>query len=428
MIPRPDLLDTQSPAGISVWQLTDDPAVPAAHIYMEAQVFTPDSQHLLINTHAHAHGRQRGDDYHRQFFRCDLDDQASLHPLLTEPNAIAPSVSPDGRYVYYFVDNTDIGCGQLHLKRVNLDGTDRTTLLTLETLPGTAGRPSLLYALSTISSDGQSLAASVYLGDGSTDAQPCGILVFDLHKALVDLILDGPEWTNTHPQYCRSTHPSACGDLMIQHNHASFLTADGFLSRPADPLGVDIHVIADDGSNLRSLPFGRDGSEFCQGHQCWRGDTPWAITSTQTYLPDRDHAEAMECRLIEGLPTADTDHLGSTVRSGMRNELSSGFANPQFHHFATDAAGDRLISDYWVGTQDSAGRMTYTAEHLVLLDLAEPGTAPANRITYLLNTNTGISKQTQSHPFLSPDGKTAFFNSDESGTLQAYMITGLEAL
>jgi len=30
------------------------------------------------------------------------------------------------------------------------------------------------------------------------------------------------------------------------------------------------------------------------------------------------------------------------------------------------------------------------------------------------------------HPFLSPDGTMAFFNSDESGILQAYMIRGLE--
>ncbi len=29
------------------------------------------------------------------------------------------------------------------------------------------------------------------------------------------------------------------------------------------------------------------------------------------------------------------------------------------------------------------------------------------------------------HPFLSPDGTMAFFNSDESGLLQAYMIRGL---
>jgi hypothetical protein len=28
------------------------------------------------------------------------------------------------------------------------------------------------------------------------------------------------------------------------------------------------------------------------------------------------------------------------------------------------------------------------------------------------------------HPFLSPDGSMAFFNSTESGELQAYMATG----
>ena len=35
-------------------------------------------------------------------------------------------------------------------------------------------------------------------------------------------------------------------------------------------------------------------------------------------------------------------------------------------------------------------------------------------------------KQAHIHPFLSPDGSMAFFNSDESGILQAYMIRGLE--
>ena len=29
------------------------------------------------------------------------------------------------------------------------------------------------------------------------------------------------------------------------------------------------------------------------------------------------------------------------------------------------------------------------------------------------------------HPFLSPDGKLAFFNSDKSGVLQAYMVRGV---
>jgi hypothetical protein len=44
--------------------------------------------------------------------------------------------------------------------------------------------------------------------------------------------------------------------------------------------GADIHVLRDDGSTFRDMPWGRDGNEFCKGHQCWRGRTSWAITST----------------------------------------------------------------------------------------------------------------------------------------------------
>jgi Tol biopolymer transport system component len=39
-----------------------------------------------------------------------------------------------------------------------------------------------------------------------------------------------------------------------------------------------------------------------------------------------------------------------------------------------------------------------------------------------------MAKGSHIHPFLSPDGRMAFFNSDESGRLQAYMIRGLEAV
>ena len=39
---RPDLLDERSPKGIEVIQLTTEADVPSSHLYMEAQVFTPD--------------------------------------------------------------------------------------------------------------------------------------------------------------------------------------------------------------------------------------------------------------------------------------------------------------------------------------------------------------------------------------------------
>ncbi len=72
----------------------------------------------------HGARRQQVDPNH-QYLRCDLDDGCSLHPLTEETGATAASVCPDGKYVYYFVDQTTVGGGRLTLKRVNLDGTGR---------------------------------------------------------------------------------------------------------------------------------------------------------------------------------------------------------------------------------------------------------------------------------------------------------------
>lgn len=51
---RPDLLDAKSPHGIEIIQLTADPDVPSSHLYMEAQIFTPDSMRFLLHRSAHA--------------------------------------------------------------------------------------------------------------------------------------------------------------------------------------------------------------------------------------------------------------------------------------------------------------------------------------------------------------------------------------
>jgi len=97
---------------------------------MEAQVFTMDSKQFLLHRSATAHGGSKNDPKH-QYLRCDLDDNCSLHPLTDELGATAPSVSPDGRFVYYFVDRTEPGGGRLTLKRVGLDGTGRETILVI---------------------------------------------------------------------------------------------------------------------------------------------------------------------------------------------------------------------------------------------------------------------------------------------------------
>jgi hypothetical protein len=403
-------LDEKSPPGIEVLQLTTEPDVPSSHLYMEAQVFTPDSKRFVLHRSAHAHGSSKSDPQH-QYLLCDSEDGCALRPLTEEVGATAASVAPDGSCLYYFVNETEVGGGRLTLKRVKLDGSQRETILVVDTaLPGTTFRPSNIYPLSTISSDGRRLALSAFLGDGKTEGAPYGLMVFDVEQATVSLVVHGPTWCNMHPQSCRSTDADAAHDILIQENHGNVATAAGSITRLTGGEGADIHVIRDDGTNFRNLPWGRDGNEFCQGHQCWRGRTTWAITSTGCRQP-------AEAQLIEGRAAPHAEHVGIRTPGGVRNDLSRSFPSPHFYHFATDIAGQRLVSD--------AGPLNKSAS-IYLAELGEPGKDPARKFTYLLSPKSSCVKTAHIHPFLSPDGRLAFFNSDESGLLQAYLIRGLE--
>lgn len=408
MKPRPDLLDAESPRDLEVFQLTMDSEVPSSHLYMEAQVFAPDSKRFVLHRSATAHGGSKSDPQH-QYLLCDLENQGALSPLTEELGVTGASVSPDGKYVYYFANQTEVGGGKLALKRVNLDGTDRRTIVMVDSaLPGTRFRPSHIYPLSTISSDGRRLAISAFLGDGQTEGAPWGLMVFDVVQATVNLVVHGPSWCNMHPQYCRSTDPEASHDILIQENHGNVVDAKGTLVKLTGGEGADIHVIRDDGTQFRNLPWGRDGNEFCQGHQCWRGRTTWAITSTGTRKP-------AEAQLIEGWPAPPAGHVGIRTPGGIRNDLSREFPKPHFCHFATDIAGRRLMTDS--AASDKGGR-------IYLAELGEPGKDPLRHWRCLLNPRSSWKKQAHIHPFLSPDGKLGFFNSDESGLLQAYLVRG----
>ena len=164
----------------------------------------------------------------------------------------------------------------------------------------------------------------------------------------------------------------------------------------------------DDGTNFRSMPWGRDGNEACQGHQCWRGRSDWAITSTGTRKPP-------EAQLIEGRAAPSSDHVGIQTPGTVRNDLSREFPNPHFYHFATDIEGRRLISD--AAPFDQGGK-------IYLADFGTPGEDPLRNFRYLLCPKSSCQKQAHIHPFLSPDGAMGFFNSDESGLLQAYLVRG----
>ena len=328
-------------------QVTGGPGgVPADHRNGRTQLASvhgsvglrTDSNRLLLHRSAGAHGGNKNDPRH-QYLRCDIDDGCSLHPLTEEQGVTAASVAPDGRYVYYFVNETRVGGGRLTLKRVNLDGTDRQTVLVVDSpLPETRFRPSGIYPLSTISSDGRRVALSAFLGDGQTENAPFGLMVFDVEQAAVRLILQGPSWCNMHPQYCRSTDPEAAHDILVQENHGNVATPTGAITQLVGGAGANIHVIRDDGSNFRDMPWGRDGNEQCQGHQCWRGRTTWAITSTGCRQPP-------EAQLIEGQAVPHAGHVGIGTPGAVRDDLVARFPNRTFYHFATDVEGQRLVSD-----------------------------------------------------------------------------------
>ncbi|GAF72227.1 unnamed protein product, partial [marine sediment metagenome] len=166
---RNDLLDAASAPGLEVVQLTEED-VPSCHIYMEAQVCTPDSRYLVLHRAADAHGRTRWNNPEHRYMLCDTEE-GELLPLTDEMNVTGPSLSPDGKWMYYFVDDTQSPGKKpaVALKRVSLDGLTRETLIVVDTpLPGSNRCPSQLYDLSTISSDGRRLATSARVGENST--------------------------------------------------------------------------------------------------------------------------------------------------------------------------------------------------------------------------------------------------------------------
>jgi hypothetical protein len=424
MISRPDILSEDSPEGIEVYQLTQE-ALPSCHVYMEAQVFAPDSSRFLLHRSATPHGSNSDDPGHC-YLLCDVET-GSLTPVTDELGATSPSVSPDGRYIYYFITQSgqysDVLGGRITLRRRNLDGSEPVDILTLDgRVPGTKFKLSRLYPLSTISSDGNHLAISGFLGDGKHEGAPWGLWVIDLQTGESWLPVVGPTWTNMHPQYCRSKE--AAHDIMIQENHGALVAADGSKKEGVPGQSADVHVIRDDGQDFRSLPWGRVEGEYAQGHQCWRGQSKWAITSTITML---EAPKRHEGRLVESESVPFSDHAGAGL-GGIRNRLCQGVRGKLFSHFATDESGSRLIADCLENPDEFlADENAKALDAIYLMFLGEAGKEPARNLQFLLRPKATWRSGAHAHPFLSPNGRMAFFNSDESGTMQAYMIKNIPA-
>ena len=407
-IERPDLLDENSPKGLRVVQISSNINVMNHHVYMESHVFTPDSRRFVFNRLGN-------------YWLCDIENNFGLRQITAESGDIGPSVSSYGKWMYYIVDKSLTPEGLFKLKRVSLDNFTRETLLTVKgPIPGTNYTPSRFYGLSSISSDDKRLCTFAFLGDGKTEMAPWGLLVFDLENPSVKLIFKEEEFLNMHIQYSRSLDPVLSHDILVQHNHGSMYDVTGLRTRlVGGEKGADIHVIRDDGTNWRDIPIGRDGISFCQGHQAWRGRMGSCISSMSV----RGEPHKGEAPILIALPVPTdetTSHLGFAVPGGKYTDITRNIDRPGFHHFGLDDSGMYLTSDFY-RTDKKTGKRNIN----LVIGTISPGENPELKMQYLLNTKTsGKGQPAHVHPFFSPDTRTVFFNSDESGLPQIYMAAG----
>ena len=423
-IERPDLLDPDSPSGLRILQLTSDPDTAASHIYPEAHVFTPDSRRFIFQRIRAGHpGGEEALFSHvaKDYVLCDIDDDFSLRRITHELGVTAPSVSPDGRYFYYLIKTPESAGGALRLRRVCLDTFRSDTLMCMDTAPaGFPCVPTVMYPLSSISTDGKRLCASGFLGDGTTEGATWGLMVFDLETMEVDIALQGRDLPNMHPQYCRN--PDATHDILVQHNHDSECDRYGTVTTLFGGDGADVHVVRDDGRDFRDMPWGRDGVELCQGHQCWRGELMTAVGSTFT----AEGTSSIAGPLIESLPVQckpEEHHTGKKLAGAIRNEISREIEHPLFCHFSFDKTGTKLASDWMVGSETAVRR----AKSSVVIGTVTPGHASTVKIRHLFRPRTSwVTQQGDPHPCLSPDGTKMLFNTDVDGLPQAWFVSGFE--
>lgn len=418
---RVAMLSSDSPPGLRVVQITDNASGVHAHVYMESHIFTPDSNRFVLRRILN-HGEKIPINIRQHYLLCDIDDGFAVRQLTDEPGATAPSVTPEGRFMYYLLDQAPApDQGRWVLRRVSLESFRRETVLVIDApLSGTRCRPSFCTTLSSISSDGGRLCTSGYLGDGVRPNGPFGIFVFDLARATAEVIMERSTFSNAHPQYCRCPDPAFTHDILVQENHGDQVGADGRGDRTlpkTESGGADVHVIRDDGTRFRTMPWGRDGKEFCTGHQCWRGRMASAVAGVSRSGGD--------VPVVEGRPgPADISapHRGQGTPGARRNEICREMARPVFSHFAFDPSGTRFVSDSM-----QPGAKSWANARIVVGSLPDtPDTVL--KVRYLLDSGTSFqnAQATHPHPFLSPDASRAFFNSDLTGQPQIWMVDGFD--
>ena len=415
MLPKDctQLFGVDPATGMKVWQITED-GCWHANVYPETPVFLEDRRSFLISSE---------EGYQILY----MDRQYASRKILDSAQGRYASilVAPSGKYIYYIELKGEGEESTAALCRMDTVDFQPETLCVIEgKIPGTDYRPSHFYGIGTVSSDEKRFATSCYLGDGTRKNDLWGLLVFDMEKGTVSLAAADPEFANSHLQYCKSTDPEASHDLLNQMNHGLQSDETGkvtcFLEPPPSGLGVDIHVMRDDGANWRDLPWGRDGRESCIGHQAWRGAGTSAVTVTLEAMdPTYGFDDATREEVVEGWPVpADRNapHMGATLPKTRRRILSCNFRHPRFCHFFMSNEGDKFALDTFpIKADGDRGQRIYTGYTV--------NDGPI-QFRYILNNGGRFvgENSIHAHPILTPDSRHLLFNSTISGKSQIYLV------
>jgi len=454
------------------------------HLYMETPVFSGDGNRFIFREppadYLDGYTSMARDAMAAAYWLCDIGDGYACFKVCGEPGVKGGSMDYRGEYFYYICEV--VGVPRVELKRMHIQTLKKETISVIDKPPsGCVAVPSLFYPIAAVRRDGGKYCTGAYLANSDYENGPWGVLVFDTASGELDIILEGEDYCNPHPQYAKNAEMQ--NDLLIQHNHGSFIKRDFTIAPLVSGFGADIHVIRDDGSDMRSLPWGRDGYEFCQGHQCWRGEMKSAVTSTSTVTGEpnakpiytlvesepirraenvrhngarlceagasgprsdgageRDAIADCACDVSTGVNAGDTLAEGRNADDArlfgerscdagtggaFRRMLSAGIDKPGFVHFAISLDGQKFVSDFVsqeLGARDPRG------VSIVISRIRDGESVPLRGMTEICKTLTAWdgSQMSHPHPFFSPDTKKVLFNSYIGGGPQIHIAEGFD--
>ena len=353
-------------SGAQVFQLTSAPLIHS-HIYPESPVFTRDSRFFIYACFSSGGNT-------REYWLCEVGSWR-LYQMTDEAPVSGPVISPDGEHVYYVWERS---AEELVLVRRNLWSLRREEIAVARDV----SRP---YVLGTMSPDGRCYATRVMRADGTA-----GILRYDVVGGEARVIHQHPEIFNAHPQW----EPGRGGDILIQHNRGGSLDGRGQVIRLVGPQGGALYLIDPEGENVRPLAIGTPHTPRIQGHQCWLGSAGRVLAT----LGEDFEREGKKGNLVT---VAEGDDA-PTVMSGGR----------YFCHVSAAPDGR-----YWICDENPSGDVYV-------------GSSETGRHALLARSGSvfGSPQYTHPHPFMSPDGRYAFFNSIRSGVPHIYACTIPEGL